>query len=302
MSNFLEMKTLVKIVDAGNISKAADQLGIAKSAVSRRLSELEQRLGVALLTRTTRTSSLTDAGRSYYQRAVQILGEISELDADISSDMILLEGPIKIAVPFSFGMRHLTSAIDAFVKIHPQIKINVDLSDRQVDLVEEGFDLAIRIADLKDSSLIARKIAPIRFKLCAKPDYLAQNGTPEKPNDLKIHAGLHYAYSHGDAWKFTDQSHVDHRIKVPVKMTANNGDFLLDMALSGHGIAILPTFIASNHIRNGQLITLLDKYTIPDLNAYLVYPQTRHLSKRVRTLIDYLIARFAGEPYWDKLI
>ena len=299
MARFSEMSVFVKIVDAGSISKAAQQLGIAKSAVSRRLSELERRLGVVLLTRTTRTSSVTEAGRSYYSRAVQILGDVSELDADISSKDIALEGVMNIAVPFSFGLLHLTAAIDEFTHIHPGLTVNLNFSDRQVDLIEEGFDLAIRIADLKDSSLIARKLAPIRFKLCASPKYLTQNGTPTKLKDLKNHAGLHYSYSHGSVWKFIGQDGHIQSVKVPVKMIANNGDFLKDMAIAGHGIAVLPTFIISQDIENENLTSILDDYSIPHLNAYLVYPQTRHLSRRVRIFINYLVSRFGEQPYWD---
>ncbi|MCF6343574.1 MAG: LysR substrate-binding domain-containing protein [Devosiaceae bacterium] len=299
MSHFLEMKVFVKIVDAGSISKAADQLGIAKSAISRRLSELERRLGVTLLTRTTRTSSLTEVGHSYYQRATQILSDVSELDADISSNLLALKGSINVAVPSSFGLLHLTSTIDDFAKQHSGIKINLNFSDRQVDLIEEGYDLAIRIGDLKDSALIARKIAPIEMRICASPDYLAKNGTPQHPKELKTHSGLHYEYSSGNAWKFIDTDGQVQSVKTPIKMIANNGDFLQNMALSSHGIAILPTFIISQSLQNKTLLPILRNYSIPHLNAYLVYPQTRHLSKRVRTFIDFLIERFAGQPYWD---
>ncbi len=299
MSQFVEMSVFVKIVEAGTISRAAEQLGLAKSAVSRRLSDLERRLGVQLLSRTTRTSSLTDAGRDYYQRASLILDELLELDADISSNTGSLEGVLNIAVPLSFGLRHLGDAINEFAQTHDKLVIKLDLSDRLVDLVEEGFDLAIRISDLKTSSLVARKIAPSRLMLCASPHYLAKNGIPKRPQDLKEHVALHYAYAPVTTWTFKDRNDREEKVKLPVKMVANNGDFLQEMALAGHGLAALPTFIAAENIRSGKLVTLLNDYQLPTLNAFLVYPQTRHLPRRVRAFIDFLTARFAGEPYWD---
>jgi len=299
MSQFVEMSVFVKIVEAGTISRAAEQLGLAKSAVSRRLSDLERRLGVQLLSRTTRTSSLTDAGRDYYQRASLILDELLELDADISSNTGSLEGVLNIAAPFSFGLLHLARAIDEFSQSHDKLVINLHFSDRQVDLVEGGFDLALRISDLKDSSLVARKIAPVRLVLCASPDYLAKNGRLEVPQDLKQHAGLYYAYAPGTTWKFIDRKGREESVKVQAKMIANNGDFLQDMALAGHGVAVLPTFIAADHIRARRLVMVLKNYHLPALNAFLVYPQTRHLPRRVRAFIDFLTARFVGEPYWD---
>lgn len=302
MGQLSEMQVFVKIVDAGNISKAAEQLGIAKSAVSRRLAELERRLDVQLLTRTTRTSHLTDAGRSYYQRANQILEQILELDADMSCSVSALQGTLNIAVPYSFGLLHLGAAINEFTQIHPNIVINLNFADRQVDLIEEGFDLAIRIAELKDSSLIVRKIAPIRLVLCASPEYLAKKGTPKTPAELKQHSALHYTYSAGISWKFVNETNQVSAVKVPPKMTANNGDFLQDMTLAGHGLTILPTFIAAENLCAGRLTPLLKDHKIPHLNAYIVYPQTRHLSKNVRTFIDFLTTRFAGEPYWDASI
>jgi len=301
MSQFVEMRVFVKIVEAGTISKAAEQLGLAKSVVSRRLSDLERRLSVQLLNRTTRTSSLTEAGRSYYQRAGLILDELAELEADMSHNTGSLEGVLNIAVPFSFGLRHLGRVIDGFTQIHDRLVINLNFSDQQVDLVEEGIDLAVRIADLKDSSLVARKIAPIRLQVCASPDYLAKNGTPQDLQDLKNHAGLYYAYSpsSGSGWKLIDKRGREEVVRLPVKMIANNGDFLQDMAIAGHGLAALPTFIAAENIRSGKLVTLLGNYSFPPLNAFLIYPQTRHLPKRVRAFIDFLTAHFAGEPYWD---
>lgn len=197
MGQLEDMDVFVRIVDAGGISRAADQLGVAKSAISRRLVELERRLGAQLLLRTTRQSSLTEAGQSYYRRALQILADVSELDAETSSQQVALRGGLKIAVPLSFGLEHLAPAVMEFAGMHPEVIIRLDLSDRQVDLVAESFDLAIRIAALKDSTLIARRLAPIRMVLCASPDYLERQGHPQRPQDLKSHHGLHYGHATG---------------------------------------------------------------------------------------------------------
>lgn len=300
MSRFLEMKIFVKIVDAGTITKAAEQLGIAKSAVSRRLAELEQRLGVHLLNRTTRSSKLTDAGLRYYKQSVRILNELAELEADITNKKTDLSGVLNLALPASFGLLHVRSAIEAFMTLHPSLTINLHFSDKQIDLVEGGFDLAIRIARLKDSTNILRKISPVRILLCASPKYLENRRPPEHPKDLKNHDGLHYSNSPGSSWKFERLSDKkSFSVKVPVKMSANNGDFLLDMALAGHGVVILPSFLASEKIKSGELVILQKNYQPPTLSAFVVYPQTYHLAKRVRVFVDFLSEYFSGEPKWD---
>ncbi len=302
MGQFEDMDVFVRIVDAGGISRAAGQLGVAKSAVSRRLAELEGRLGVRLLNRTTRQSSLSEAGRAYYQRALQILADVSELNAATADSQCALEGVLKVAVPLSFGLRHLSPAITEFAESHPNLIIHLDFSDRQVDLVEEGFDLAIRIGELADSSHIARRLAPMRRLLCASPDYLARNGAPAKPQDLKTHAGLHYSNVPSTSWKFVGPDGQASNVSPPTKMSANNGDFLLKAAVAGQGLALLPTFLIWQEIENGDLVPVLSDYTVPSNHAYAIYPQTRHLSLRVRIFIDYLRERFAGTPYWDKNI
>jgi DNA-binding transcriptional LysR family regulator len=300
MGQLEDMDVFIHVVDAGGIGRAADQLGLAKSAVSRRLSDLEKRLGVRLLNRTTRTSSLTEAGRSYYERAIKIVDDVAELNALTEDANIVLEGTINLAAPLSFGLSHLSTAIDSFVKQHRGLTININFSDRQVDLVEEGLDLAFRIATLKDSSLIARKMSPIRRILCASPDYLKKQGTPNTPNDLTLHRLLHYNLSESSTWKLTDQQGGQHFINVSAHMVANNGDFLKDMAVAGHGIILTPTFISWKAIANGDLVQILPDYSLPQLNAYVVYPQTRYLSQRTRILIDFLVEQFGDNPYWDQ--
>ena len=302
MGQLEDMNVFIHVVDAGGISRAADQMNLAKSAVSRRLVELETRLGVRLLNRTTRTSSLTEAGRSYYERAIKIVNDVAELNALTEDANIALEGTINLAAPLSFGLCHLSSAINAFIKQHPKLTININFSDRQVDLVEEGLDLAFRIAALKDSNLIARKLSPIKLVLCASPDYLEKRGTPKTPHDLKLHQLLHYNLSSSSTWKLTDKQGKQHSINVSAHIIANNGDFLKDMAIAGHGIVMAPTFIAWKAIASGELVPILSDYEPPRLNAYAVYPQTRYLSQRTRVLIDFLAERFGDNPYWDQHI
>lgn len=302
MGQFEDMDVFVRIVDAGGIGRAADQLHVAKSAVSRRLMELERRLGVQLLNRTTRQSNLTEAGRGYYQRALQILADVSELDDATSNTQVLLRGTLKVSAPLSFGLLHLAPSVTEFSEMHPGLIIHLDFSDRRVDLVEEGYDLAIRLAELRDSTLVARKLAPIRRILCASPEYLARKGRLEGQQDMKAHFGLHYTYEPSSSWTLTGPDGQEINISLPVKMVSNNGDYLCQAAVAGHGIILLPTFLVWKEIEKGNLVAVMTDYTAPSSNAYAVYPQTRHLTQRVRALIDFLTERFAGEPYWDKNI
>lgn len=302
MGQLEDINVFIRVVEAGGISRAAEQLNLAKSAVSRRLSDLESRVGVRLLNRTTRTSSLTEAGRNYYENAKKIVSDIAELNALTMDSNTTLEGTINLAAPLSFGLTHLAPAIDAFVKQHPELIITINFSDRQVDLIEEGMDLAFRIANLKDSSLIARKIAPINHLLCASPDYLNKHGIPKTPDDLNDHRLLQYNLTDSSSWKLTDQQGMQHSINISAHIVANNGDFLKDMAIASHGIIMLPTFITWQAVAKGELIPILSDFSPPQLNAYAIYPQTRYLSRRTRLFIDFLMARFGDNPYWDQEI
>jgi DNA-binding transcriptional LysR family regulator len=300
MGQLEEMLNFVRIVDAGSISKAAEQLGMAKSGVSRRLVELETRLGVRLLNRTTRRSSLTEAGQNFYQGAVKLLGDVSELNTTTTDTDASLGGTLRLAVPLTFGLYHLSPAIDEFLRVHLDLAVNIDFSDRQVDLVEQGVDLAIRISDLPDSSLQARRICPVRILLCASPDYLKRHGVPETPEELKAHRILHYDAFGSPSLRLTDRQGREHVIQTTPRITANNGDFLRDMARAGHGITLTPSFIAGQALSSGELLTVMPDYWPRQLSAYAVYPQTRYLSRRARMFIDFLVERFGENPYWDQ--
>lgn len=300
MSQFEEMRNFVRVVEAGSISKAADQLGMAKSGVSRRLAELESRLGVRLLNRTTRRSSLTEAGQAYYQGAMKLLTDVLELDSAAANSSALLKGSLRLAVPLSFGLSHLSPAIGEFLREHPELTINIDFSDRHIDLVEQGIDLAIRIADLRDSTLQARRICPVHILLCASPAYLAQYGTPRVPEDLKKHRVLQYDVGGGSVLRLQDGQGGEHMVQIQPSIVANNGDFLRDMAIAGHGIILTPSFIAWQAVASGDLVSIMPDYCPAQRSAYAVYPRTRYLSRRARMFIDFLAERFGENPYWDQ--
>ena len=302
MGQLEDMQVFIRVVEAGGIGRAAEQLGIAKSAVSRRLSELEARLGTQLITRTTRTSSLTEAGQRYYQQALKVVDQVHEMNTELADADAALSGSIRLAVPLSFGLLHMGPAIDLFVREHPQVSIHMDFSDRQVDMVEEGFDLALRIADLKDSSMQAKRICPSHYVLAASPDYILRHGSLKQPSDIINHDFLKYGVGSSAQWPIIDAKGKEQRFNVTAKITANNGDFLLQMARAGHGIVVLPTFIAWQALAAGELVQVLEDCTIPSLDAYVVYPQNRFLPKRSRALIDFMAKRFGDEPYWDKAI
>jgi DNA-binding transcriptional LysR family regulator len=301
MDRFADMQMFVRVVETGSISAAAERLDIAKSAVSRRLAELERRLGAQLLHRTTRRLNLTDSGRAFLERAQAILADLAEAEAAVSQAQTALKGRLRVALPLSFGLLHLAPLIEAFMALHPDVEFDLDFNDRQLDLMQEGFDLAIRIANLPDSSLIARRLAPIKHVLSASPAYLEKHGTPSTPEDLTNHFCLAYSnLANPGVWHYRTQDGVAGSVQVPVKLKANNGDFLCQAALAGHGLILHPTFYLREPLRSGALVPLLTDIAWPELNAYAVYPPTRHLSSRVRAFVDFLVQALAGVPAWDR--
>ncbi len=301
MGQLENMQIFIRVVEAGGIGLAAQQLNIAKSAVSRRLAELENLLGVTLLNRTTRTSSLTEAGRSYYTNALSILNDVTTLDAMTSAPQTFPQGTLRLTAPLSFGLMHLAPALDSFIKEHPALNLQVDFSDQHIDLIEGGYDLAFRIGNLENSSLKARRITSINLVMCASPDYLNQRGLPEQPSDLKQHSLLRYSLEDNmNSWTFMDKENKEITIPIEAKIHADNGDFLRDMAISGHGIINLPSFIVWKALLRKELVPILPEYSTPSKNAYVVYPKTRYISQKSRLLIDHLVEQFGDPPYWDK--
>ncbi len=300
MDRFENMQNFICVVEVGSISGAADRLGVAKSAVSRRLKELEEHLGVELFHRTTRRMKQTDTGRAFYHQCVRILDDILEAELATSQAHSTLKGGLKIALPSSFGLMHMGPAINEFLQAHPQIEFDLDFNDREVDLIEEGFDLAIRIANLPDSSLIARRLAPIQSIMCASPSYLKKMGTPKTPSELIEHQCLVYSLLHDyECWYLTDIKGKEIRVQIRPYLKASTGEFIRDAAVAGQGIILVPSFIAYKEIEHGELIQVLKEYKPLQIGAYAIYPPTRHLSQRVRTFVDFLVKRFEGTPSWD---
>lgn len=300
MGQLEDIQAFIRVGEAGGIGNAAEQMGIAKSAVSRRLSELEARLGITLINRTTRTQKLTELGEQYYNRSLQILNEITELNNVISDPEFTLHGTLRVSAPLSFGLIHLAPALDSFIKEHPQLTLDINFNDNQIDLIGGGFDLAFRIGELDDSSLKARLICPIRFAICASPKYLAEHGTPKHPDDLKNHQCLRYSLYGSNTWTFFDKDNRKQSVTTNSRIVANNGDFLSEMAVANHGILITPTFISWEALSLGELVPILEDFNTPTLNAYAVFAQSRQLSRRIRLLIDFLVERFGNNPYWDQ--
>lgn len=295
------MQAFTAVVETGSFTAAAERLNANKSAVSRRVSALEERLGAQLLKRTTRTLNLTETGRSFYERSARLLADLDEAESAVAQEQGELRGRLRIALPLSFGLMHMTTPINDFTKQHPRVEFDLDLSDRFVDLIQEDIDVAVRIGRLSDSSLIARRLFKSRIIASASPDYLETNGTPRTPQDLAQHRCLTYSnLADASQWSWLDDRGQKRPVDVHATLAANNGEMLSKFATNGLGIVMQPTFIAHKFIRDGTLVQVLPEVSWPETTAYAVYPPTRHLSYRVRAFIDFLADYFTGTPYWDE--
>lgn len=301
IDKFQALETFVAVVEAGSFSAAALRLGQARSVTSRLVLALEEYLDVQLLNRTTRRLSITEAGRDFYEQGLRILADFQEAEASVVSHHGALRGRLRLAAPLSFGLLHLAPALNDFLHLHPELILEMDLDDRRINLVEEGFDLGLRIGELPDSSLVARPLAPIQMRLCASPDYLRRHGTPNTPADLAFHAGLVYGnVPEAQQWRLLDAKGGTQSVKVPARLRANNGDVLLQAAIAGLGLVASPSFLAWRALASGELVQVLPQYRLPGTWAYAIYPSRRRLPERVRTLIDFLTERFGDAPYWDQ--
>ncbi|MEW6371547.1 MAG: LysR family transcriptional regulator [Pseudomonadota bacterium] len=298
MDRFLEMKVFAAIVEAGSFTAGADVLGMSKAAVSRHVAELEERLGVRLLHRTTRRLSPTGEGEIFHARCRELLGNLDEAEAEISSRVGEATGLLKLNVPVTFGLMHLAPLWPAFMARHPKLALDITLSDRVADLVEEGYDAAVRIGQLAPSSLIGRKIASTRMVVCASPDYLARRGEPVHPRDLLGHDVISYSLSaSGENWSFSGPA-GEATVKVVPRMRTNNGDTCRAAALQHQGIILQPTFIVGQDLAQGTLREVLPGYRSGELGIHAVYPSRKFVSPKLRLLIDFLVDAFA-EPDWD---
>jgi DNA-binding transcriptional LysR family regulator len=294
MDRFTAMQVFARVVEDGSFAKAADRLGISTSACSRHVAELEAHLDVRLLNRTTRRLSLTESGQAFYERCVQVLTDLEEAEQAAAMSTTRPRGTLKLSCGISFGVRHVARLVGAFAARHPEVRFDVQLSDRFVDLVEEGFDLAIRIGESPTQNLFARKLGETRLVPCAAPVYLRERGAPETPADLAQHACLTYEYlPQRGTWRFQDRAGGEHTVRVAGPVHANNGAMLAAAAVEGIGIAMEPDFIVDADVAAGRLVRVLADYVPAPTNVYAVYPSRRHLSAKVRAFVDFLAERFA---------
>lgn len=290
----------VAVVENGGFSAAARKLGISKSAVSKRINLLEDHLGVRLLHRTTRKLSLTEAGERYLEHAAEALAAANQAEDAVTQLQGEPQGQLRINAPMSFGRLHVAPLIPKFLKRYPRLQIDLVMDDRKVDLVAEGFDLSIRGGILPDSTLIARKLAPIHQVLCASPEYIERHGLPGKPEELTGHNCVLFSLS-SDANKWTlIDADGSQSVLVSGSYQVNNSEALLEALRAGVGIGRLPTFVAGPDLKTGRLVKLFESWRIPDFAMYAVFPEREYLPAKVRVFLDFAIEYFGGdEPYWD---
>ncbi|RUO29251.1 LysR family transcriptional regulator [Aliidiomarina sedimenti] len=297
MNRLQAMQTFASVVSEGSFTQAADRLNISPQLVSKYVSQLETHLGVRLLNRTTRRIHLTEAGLQYYQRAQQVLNDIEDMECQLSDLQSEARGTLRISAPVSFAIRHLAPVVANFQQANPALSVDLQLNDRKVDIIEEGFDIALRIGRLKSSSLIAKRIAPIHLLYCASPAYLAEHGEPASIESLTDHRFLRYTYS--------DDSQVQNPAGSPAEehypLVSNNGDVLTAAAIAGAGIVLQPSFIASEAIKLGQLKVILAEQAPSPIALYAVYAHRQLVASKVRHFIDFIDGYFGDPPYWDAL-
>jgi DNA-binding transcriptional LysR family regulator len=297
MDRFQEMTVFAAVVDAGSFVGAAEGLDISKAVVSRLVAELENRLGVRLLHRTTRKLSLTEEGQSFYARCKTLLAGVEEAEAEVTIQTGQARGVLKLNVPVTFGILNLAPLWGTFLSQNPAVTLDVTLSDRVVDLVEEGYDLTVRIGRLSSSSLVSRQISSSRMVLCASPAYLKRQARPAHPSQLTTHTIISYSLlSNGDHWEFTGPKGLV-KVKVTPRMKTNSGDTCVRAALDGLGIVLQPSFIVNQHLDSGKLVEILPGYQSAELGIYAVYASRHNVPPKVRILIDYLVRAF-GDKSW----
>ena len=296
------MRVFAKVVESGSFTGAATRLGISASMVSQHVKELEERLAARLLNRTTRKVSLTETGRAYYERCTRLLTDLEETERAVSDMHAAPRGELRVNATPSFGILQLAPAIADFTERFPAISVELVLSNRFVDLIEDGFDVAVRVGEVPDSSLIARRLAPCCMVICGAPSYFERHGTPQTPADLTTHncltaTGTGLAYYR--VWHLTAADGTALNISPMGDLRSNSGGVLLVAALAGNGLVCLPTYMVGDALRSGRLVTVLDDYIGPPWTLRALYPYNRHLSAKVRVFVDFLVARFGREPPWD---
>jgi DNA-binding transcriptional LysR family regulator len=293
------MRVFTAVVDAGSFAGAADRLDLSRGMATRYVAQLEGHLGVRLLNRTTRRLSLTEAGGDYYQRATQVVALVEEAGSSVAQEAAVPRGTLRINVPVAFGARHLGPMITGYLQRTPGVEVDLTLNDRVVDLVEEGFDLAIRIAARIDPGLVARKLTRARMVACASPIYLKKYGMPKTPMDLQDHNCITYAYSAVQSgWQFRRKGE-EKTVRVSGNLRGNNGDLQVAAALAGLGIVREPSFLVYEALRRKELVRVLPGWEQDELSIFAVYPHRKFLPPKVRSFIDFVAERLGPEPYWD---
>ncbi|TXH66122.1 MAG: LysR family transcriptional regulator [Lysobacteraceae bacterium] len=297
MLDLQQLSSFLAVVRAGSFVAAADATGLSKAAVSRHVAELEAHLGVRLLHRTTRRLSLSEDGMRFHDRAVELVAALGELEVEIASSGGEAMGLLRITAPLTFGNLHLAPLWPRFIAANPKVSLDITLNDRNVDLVEEGYDVAIRISNRLDAQLVCRRLATVRMVLCASPRYLQAHGTPTHPGDLARHSVFAYSYwATGDDWTFHGPD-GETTVRVNARIHTNSGDTCRVAALDGQGIVLQPNFLVGPDIGAGTLIELMPEYRSIELGVYAVYATRKHLPMKTRRLIDFLVDAFAAPPW-----
>ena len=301
MDRLRALEVFVEVVKRDGFARAAEALDTSPANVTRYISDLEAHLQTRLLNRSSRKMSLTSSGEALFERAKSILDEVAEAEAIASSATLQPHGVLRINAPVSFGLLHLAPLWAKFMRKYPDVRLDVALIDRVVDIVEEGYDMAIRISRGGSATHVARKLATSHNILCAAPDYIARHGVPLHPADLLRHACIGYSYSAtADEWQMLDAGGQPHAVKVQCVMHTNNGDTARAAALDGLGVIWQPTFLVGADLRAGRLQRVLPDYHMSDIDILAVYPSRRHLSAKVRVMIDFLVEEFDGVAPWDR--
>ncbi|MBH0029035.1 MULTISPECIES: LysR family transcriptional regulator [unclassified Pseudoalteromonas] len=298
MDKLTTMKAFLAVVQEGSFSKAADKLDISPQLVSKYISALEDNLHTRLLHRTTRKVSVTEAGNQYYQRCQQVVIDIEDMENSLNNLSENVSGVLSISAPMSFGVKHLATLLVDFQKQYPNLKIDLRLTDQFVDIVEQGIDIALRIGTLKNSTLIAKKVAPIRLAIFASPAYLKQNGTPTTLEALQEHNYLRYAHAEPTK-RLKGYDELKNELKLESNLVANNGDLLLNTAIAGGGITMQPTFIAGEALAQGKVVRILKDYEPEPMGLYMVYANRQFLPSKVRAFVDFTSGYYGDVPYWD---
>src|SRR5579859_4441874 len=300
MNRLESMQAFLKVVEAGSFVGAADKLDLSTTTVSRLVAELETHLGTRLLQRTTRHIHLTEAGSRFVDRAAQLLADLDEAEAEVGAATTTPKGRLRVSVPLTFGIRHLAEKFPRYSRIYPEVALEVHATDRRVDLIEEGFDLAVRLSLEIPPTYVVRPLTVARLVVCAAPAYLKGRGTPRTPEDLTEHNCLTLpSGGFEDRWPLEGADGVV-TTRVRGDFRADSGDLLRSAALAGQGIILLPTFIVGDDLLRGDLVPLLLDWKAPRTDAVAIYPSRRFVSAKVRTFTEFLQREFAGEPPWDR--